>query len=116
MRRIIAALLLASVVLSSCTHKELCFGHHHTARVMVLTDWSGFTVEQPTGMSVHIYDEDGDEVRSSLSNNTEFTDFELEPGGYEAVVFNQSPSEFGSVRFEELGRLDQASVVQGRCR
>ena len=110
MRRIIAALLLASVVLSSCTHKELCFGHHHTARVRVLADWSGFTVEQPTGMSVHIYDEDGDEVKSSLSNNTEFTDFELEPGGYEAVVFNQSPSEFGSVRFEDLNRLDQASV------
>lgn len=95
----------------SCTHKELCIGHNHSARVRVETDWSEFTKEAPTGMSVHIYGTDGAEVKSALSNNTSFVDFELTPGTYSALVFNQSPSEFGSLKFEGLDALDRAAVL-----
>lgn len=106
----IIATLTASLLLVSCTHKELCLNHHHTARVRIETDWTDFTVEKPTGMSVHIYGEDGGEVRSTLSNNTSYVDVELEPGRYDALVFNQSPSEFGTIRFENLDNRALAAV------
>ena len=106
---IIAVIAIAS--LTSCTHKELCPSHHHTARVRIDTDWSEFTVERPTGMSVNVYGEDGKIVRAALSNTLTHVDLELEPGRYSALAYNQSPSEFGTLRFESMDTWDEAAVM-----
>lgn len=114
--RAIAFFVATLPLLVSCTHKELCFDHHHTARVRIQTDWSAFTVEKPTGMSVNVYDENGDIVRNALSNNISFVDVELEPGRYNTLAFNQSPSEFGSVDFSGLDKWNEAMVMSIRTK
>lgn len=110
------AALIAAAGLMSCTHKELCSSHHHTARVRICTDWSSFTVEQPTGMSVNVYGEDGSVARKLLSNTLTHVDAELVPGKYNALVFNQSPSEFGSVTFENMDSWSEAAVMAGQTK
>lgn len=111
MRSFLLITIAVTAALTSCTHKELCLSHHHTARVRIRTDWSEFTVEKPTGMSVHVYGEDGEEMRRALSNNTAFVDMELVPGFYDVMVFNQSPSEFGTIRFEKLDSRKDAAAM-----
>lgn len=111
MRRVIEMLLLVCIAaLTSCHHKELCLHHPHTANVRIDVDWSGFKKEVPTGMSVMVYDDNGNLVESHLTNTTTHAYVSLEAGIYHSIVYNQSPSEFGSVIFNGLDNYSTAAV------
>ena len=113
LKTIIGLLLLTpmAMLFSACRHKDLCYTHPHKARVRVNIDWSQFRVEKPTGMSVLFYsNEGGGNQQTVLSNNTAFVETDLAVGKYRAMVYNQSPSEFGSVSFSGMENLQTAAV------
>lgn len=102
--------LLASLLVS-CEHKELCYHHPHTAKVRVDVDWSRFTKESPTGMTVMAYPVNGGKPQTVLTHTLDHTYFNLEEGAYHTLVFNQSTTEFGSVEFRHMDDYTQAEVI-----
>ena len=107
----IAILSLLMTGFCSCNHKELCYHHPHTAKVRVDVDWSRFTEESPTGMTVMVYPVDGGSPRTSLTHTLTHTYFNLQAGMYHTLVFNQSDSEFGSVEFHGMESYLEARVI-----
>lgn len=99
--------------LTACEHKELCYHHPHTAKVRVDVDWSEFTKEQPTGMTVTAYPVDGGQAVSTLTHTLSHAYFNLEAGAYHTLTYNQSPSEFGTLLFKGMDRFETAEVVSG---
>lgn len=106
----IAALFLS---LTACEHKELCYHHPHTAKVRVDVDWSEFTKEQPTGMTVTAYPVGGGQAVSTLTHTLSHAYFNLEEGAYHTLTYNQSTSEFGTLLFKGMDRFETAEVVSG---
>ena len=105
-----AAAAIAPLV-ASCEHKELCYDHPHAVQARIDVDWSLFTEETPTGMSVMLYPKDaGGQMYTALSNNTAYVDLSVHPGTYRAVAYNQSPSEFGTITFSNMDRGDEATA------
>lgn len=103
--------LVLFLVLTSCEHKDLCFHHPHDALVRVDVNWSRFQEEVPTGMSVMVYSEDSETgPRTLLSNETSYVTANLPAGRYKTLVYNQSPTEFGSLSFFGLDRFHTARV------
>lgn len=115
MSRLLRTLLAAGAVcmgtlLASCDHKELCYDHNHPVRARIEVDWSQFTEEVPTGMTVSLFSQDDESVHTQLSNNTSYVDVNVSPGLYRAFVFNQSTTEFGSLTFERMDDMFDATV------
>lgn len=105
------SLMLLSLV--ACEHKDLCFHHPHDALVRVDVDWSQFHEETPSGMSVMVYPEDPEmQCRTVLSNEISYATMALPAGRYKTLVYNQSPTEFGSVYFRDMDQFYKA-VVKG---
>ncbi len=108
MSYMIGVLVLAA---TSCTHKELCMLHPHTADVTIISDWSDFTDKDvPSGMTVMVYPQEGGEVVRHLTHDITRADLSLPVGLYHSVVFNQSESEFGSVLFRGMDSYETAEV------
>ena len=100
-------------IFSACDYKELCYNHPHkkTAQVVVPVNWSKFTEEQPTGMTVMAFPDDGGAPQTVLSNYLGSAEFVLKPGVHHILVFNQSTSEFGSLHFEGMDKYSTARVL-----
>ena len=105
MNRIFITAAIAALLhlLSACEHKELCDNHEHVtySRVRVDVDWTDFlTKETPSGMTVAMYPDDPSlKPVTVLTNNISHAVLNLPVGGYSLLVYNQSPSEFGSLRW-----------------
>ena len=97
---------------TSCNHDELCYHHPHNAKVRVDVDWSKFVQEVPTGMTVMVYPQEGSltEVVTQHTNTTGHALFSLPAGRYHSIVYNQSPSEFGSLSFRGMEKFETAEV------
>ncbi len=104
------AVLISAALFSSCTHKELCYHHPHTANVRIDVDWSEFLKDDPTGMTVAVYPADGGRPVTRLTNTTSHALFKLPAGSYNSITFNQSESEYGSVSFRGMDRFETAEV------
>ena len=102
------ALMLLLVV--SCQHDELCYHHPHDARLRIDVDWSKFVEEVPTGMSVMVFPQGEGEIVTQLTNTTTHAIFALPAGKYNCLVYNQSPSEYGSISFRGMNQLETAEV------
>ena len=109
MKKLVWILLL---VLTSCNHKEFCYNHPHTAPVRVNVDWSRFEpYESPTGMTLSFYPEMGEKVFTQQTHTVTHSVVELPADRYHVLVYNQSPSEFGSFKFQDTHDPLLASVV-----
>ena len=104
-------LFLVLFLLSACHHEELCFHHPHKARVKVNVDWSRFKKEEPTGMTVMVFPQDGGATLSSVGHGLDYATFDLLEGDYHTLTFNQSTSEFGSFEFRHMDSFHDAEVV-----
>ena len=102
---------VAIFLLTGCEHKDLCYVHPHTARLIVKVDWILFTVEEPTGMTVIAYPVSGGSPVVSRSNNTSYTTMPLTSQTYNLLAFNQSESEFGTFSFEGTDSYETVKVV-----
>ncbi|MGN1245012.1 MAG: DUF5119 domain-containing protein [Muribaculaceae bacterium] len=115
-RFFITAIIVAALqILSSCEHKELCEDHEHVtfSRVRIDVDWAKFMPkETPSGMTVTMYPADNSrEPVSTLTNNISHAVLNLPVGEYSLLVYNQSPSEFGSLRFVGMDHFSTSRIM-----
>ena len=117
MNRIFIAAAIATLLhlLSACEHKELCEDHDHVtySRVRIDVDWTNFLPkETPSGMTVTLYPDDASRKPVTvLTNNISHAVLNLPVGEYSLLVYNQSPSEFGSLRFEGMDALSTSRIM-----
>lgn len=99
-------------VTASCNHDELCYHHPHDANVRIDVDWSKFVEEVPTGMSVMVYPqgEGAGKAITQQTNTTSHVIFSIPAGNYHSIVYNQSPSEYGSISFRGMDQFETAEV------
>ncbi len=112
--RVASLALLMGLLLftTSCEHKDLCYHHPHTAQMRIDVDWSQYGKGTPSGMSVFLYNqEDGALHKTALTNTITHVYVTLTADSYHSLVFNQSSSEFGSVKFEGLDNYHTARVI-----
>lgn len=106
------ATLLLLFVVSSCNHDELCYHHPHDAQVRIDVDWSKFEEEVPTGMTVMVYPQ-GEGAGNAVTQHTNTIGYallSLPAGHYHSIVYNQSPSEYGSISFRGMDKYETAEV------
>lgn len=109
---LLAAVLVALSV-PSCNYRDIDLVYYETSDVWVAVDWSEFTQEEPSGMSVYCYPMDNPEHGPYvfLTNNTAGVMATLPIGHYNIIVFNQSVDEFGSLHFSGMDDYDTATAV-----
>lgn len=95
---------------TSCEQQELNYDYANKKSVRINVDWSQFTQETPTGMTVLIYDSEGKSIQTLKSNKLDYVNTSLLPGKYNTLVFNQSDGEFGTLLFKNLDSYNDASV------
>ncbi len=105
------ALLALSLAFIACEHKELCYLHPHEAPIQLNVNWDQFIKEDPTGMTVMVYEDDGPVAETHISANLDYAILHLPIGNYHSIVFNQSTSEFGRVQFVGMEHFHTAKVM-----
>ncbi len=103
-------LWLALMAFASCEHRELCVDHTHTAEVDFTIDWSQYTEERPTGMTIMVYPQNGEKPIKYLTNDIYRVKLDLEAGIYDAFVFNQSVEEYAYVGFRGMDTFETAEA------
>lgn len=108
---IIAILVLAT----SCQHKDLCYYHPHVAPVKVTVDWEKANGNAATieGMTAYLFSkkEMDQEINTTVTtHNVKEVVFDVLEGNYSVAVFNDTPDEYSSLKFFDLGDYDNASV------
>lgn len=89
MRRFIKiSLLFCILILSSCTHKELCIHHPHGVRVHISFDWKDAPEADPKGMCVIFYPVEGGQPRRYDLRGTEGGDINITVGRYNVISYN----------------------------
>lgn len=111
MKKICFAIWSLMLLFVSCNHKEFCYHHPHTARLRINVDWSEFSEEQPTGMTVMAFPNAGGKPVTVLSNTIDHVYINLETGIYHTLSFNQSTTEFGAFSFRGMDSWADAEVV-----
>lgn len=104
-----ALLMLLALICLSC-RRELEYNYHPFCEISVKVDWS-LMDESPSGMSVYLYPEDGKEPTVLLTNQVDETRVSVREGVYNVLVINQSPSEFGTIRFSGMNRFETACAT-----
>lgn len=101
--------LWAVCLLIGCERRPLVYDYHPWGEVRIDVDWSIFG-ETPTGMTLMFFPEDGSEVRVHTTHEIESTLVRLKAGRYHILVFNLSPSEFGSLGFRGMDKYETVEV------
>lgn len=94
----------------TCRNCTCCRKKGMATMVEVPVDWSGYTKETPTGMTVMAFPNHGETPVTVLSNDLKWVEMSLQSGDYHVLVFNQSTNEFGSFRFENMDSYPAACV------
>lgn len=103
-------IIAITITLLACEHKDLCYHHPHNARVRVDVDWSQFDKETPTGMTLLVFPSINGCI-THHSNVTTHAYLDIPADSYNIIVYNQSPSEFGTMTFRGLESYHTAEVV-----
>jgi len=103
-------ILLAFLLVTSCNYRDIAFEYYQSSDIRLDVDWSRFVEETPTGMSVYCYNvkDPSKGPYIYLSNDISGVKISLPIGTYNIVVFNQSISEFGSLRFTGMEKFETA--------
>lgn len=108
MKRLLYILSLSLAVVS-CQRRELTYLYDPTCEVVVDVDWSNMSTT-PTGMSVYCYPEDGGDAVVAVSNDISSITVNLPQGSYNILVFNQIPTDYGTVSFSGMDSFETAEV------
>lgn len=109
--RHITLALVALLASYGCEHKALCYLHPHPAKVRINVDWSLFTQEKPTGMTLQLYPNDPQaENITHLTHTTTHATLQLGPDTYTIMVHNLSASEFGSITFHNTNEINKTEI------
>ena len=96
-----------AVVVTGCSHKELCYDHRHTV-VRVEFDWSEDPAAAPSGMCVLFYPADGGAPVVKEFAGREGGRVEIPAGDYDVVCYNTDASE---VSFQGVGSFSTLVAV-----
>lgn len=97
------------IITLSCERRELTYNYDATAEVIISADWSKMS-EKPTGMSVYCYPVSGDKPIVKQTNNINYASLNLPAGIYNILVFNQIPSDYGTINFSGLESFNTAEI------
>lgn len=100
------------LVIISCKRRPLSYDYDPTLEVILNVNWSEMS-EVPTGMSVYCYLEGGTKPIVKIKNiNTIESSIKLKLGAgkYNVLVFNQIPSDFGTIQFDEMNSFETAEI------
>lgn len=106
----ICLFLLATLASCIYDHEE-CTPTPSDKLVRFRVDWSKFDKEVPSGMTVTVFSKESISSKSVLTNDISHADFLLTPSHYNAFVFNQSTTEFGTLEFYDMDSFDAAKAV-----
>lgn len=103
------------VLATSCQHKDLCYYHPHVAPVKVTVDWekANGNAAAITGMTAHLFtkEQKNQTINTTVTtHNVKEVVFDVLEGNYTVAVFNDTPEEYSSLKFFDLGDYDNASV------
>lgn len=83
---------LASLLLTGCEHKELCYDHAHTTRLQVVFDWTLAPDADPDLMEVYFYPHDGGTPQRFALNGRDGGEVELTYGYYDVLCVSAAGS------------------------
>ena len=104
--------MFATLLLLSCERRELTYGYN-TYDVLVNVDWSALEQKQgeaPSGMSVIFYPQQGGKAIVTQTNKINKATIGLPAGRYDVLVFNQIPSDFGTIGFRGMDKFETSEV------
>ena len=89
MKYIVSSLLVAVVAIgfASCEHKDLCYHHPHTVKIIVNFDWAFAPDADPTGMCLYFYPQDGGKPRRFDLSKTG-GEISINVGKYNVIAYN----------------------------
>lgn len=96
----------------SCQRRALTYDYDPTVEIVINADWSDME-GTPTGMSVYCYPEDGGKPTVAIANiNSKESSIRVQLGAgiYNILVFNQIPSDYGTVGFSGMESYETASI------
>lgn len=98
-------LLLLPLALASCQRRELTY--YTEAEISVTADWSraGQEEESRYGATLILYPQDGGAPRVALMGDRTRSTVQLPEGRYDALLFNRSFDDFGTVAFRGQDNL-----------
>ena len=105
-------ILLATLLFLSCERRELTYGYN-SYNVLVNVDWSALAQKQgeaPSGMSVIFYPQQGGKALVTQTNTVNRATVALPAGRYDVLVFNQIPSDFGTIGFRGMDKFATSEV------
>ncbi len=108
--RQIVYIIFSCALLCSCVRRELTYSYNPTVEIVINADWSDMS-EEPSGMSVYCYPDDGGSPVIKQTNSVNSTTVSLGVGEYKILVFNQIPSDFGTINFNYMDDYEQAEVT-----
>lgn len=77
-----------AILVTSCTHKELCYDHTHTRNIIVQFDWSKSPEATPRSMSLYLFPESGDKPLRYEFANKDGGQIRVVAGNYKAICMN----------------------------
>lgn len=108
--RQILTILFALLSVAGCKRDHLYYATLNKAVVRLNIDWS-VSKFSPNGVTVYVYDSNGDRYGSPvLSSNIEQVNMTLPADTYTIVVHNNSCSEFANVEFVDTNKLSTFMV------
>ncbi len=103
-------ILFALLVATSCQRDHIYYSTNDQVVVRLNIDWSASNFT-PNGVTVYVYDSNGDRYGSSiLSSNYEQVNMVLPTDVYTIIVHNDSRSEFSNVEFINSDKLSTFMV------
>lgn len=99
-----------NIVLSGCERRELTYpSPYPLCDVLVNVDWSD-VYPTPTGMTVMFFPTDDTAPTTVQTNTIHSASPRLRKGTYHVVVFNQIPSDFGTLEFRGMDHYSTMEV------
>lgn len=98
-------------MLSSCHRRPLEVYYIDKARVVLQIDWMTEFKMHPSGMTVAIYNSDGNLYQTFSRNEVDSVQLNLPVGIYTAMVFNGDPDMYSSFSLVNMSSLNDFQIV-----
>lgn len=95
------ALSAASMLFTSCRHKDLYMEEEMTSQLQVVFDWSGAPQANPESMSLYLYEEDGHNPMRFIFSNKTGGIIKAPFGAHHAICLNADISDWARMRNNE---------------
>lgn len=103
-------LILSAIVPNSCDRDHLYYETSNLALIHIEIDWETLSHVSPNGVSVYVFDSNGDFYSEQLSSDPDNVYLKLPAGDYSVVFHNNSISELSGVHLVGISNFDTFSI------